>query len=552
MTVDLVVHSGRVFTGTELHPTATAVAITDGRIAAIGTDADMMAVGAAGETLDARGGLIGPSFIDAHIHPLQGGHERLHCDLTDATDADSTLRLIGEYAAAHPDDDWIVGGGWHLPHFAGGRPHADSLERVAPGRKIYLVNADHHGAWVSPAALRAAGVGRDTPEPAGGHFDRDADGRPTGTAQEAAMEVFAPLLPVPDVDDYVDAVIEAQRYLHSFGITGWQDAIIGDYAGFGDSTAAYLRVIESRQLVSRVTGALWLPRGLTLATVDDTVAALIEARASIGDRRNGLGGSFRATTVKIMQDGVPESLTAAMKEPYLDACGHATGVHGESHFAPEVLNAAVTALAAAGFQLHIHAIGDRAVAESLEALRAARASGDDNRMRHHLAHLQQVDLADIPAMAELGVTANIQALWACASDQMVDLNRSIVGPRRFSEQYPFASMAAAGVPLAMGSDWPVSTPDPWQAIAVAVTRVEPGSTADPLGSGEQLRLEQALAAYTSGSARVAHHDDVGTLRVGGAADVAVSDTDPFSVPADALHTVRTAATLASGRVVFSR
>ncbi|WP_108251766.1 amidohydrolase [Planctomonas deserti] len=552
MTVDLVLHSGRVFTGTALSPTATAVAVTAGRIVGVGTEAEVRALGRAAETIDARGGLIAPSFIDAHIHPLQGGHERLHCDLTDATDAASTLDIIGAYAAAHPEDDWVVGGGWHLPHFPGGRPDAESLERVAPGRKIYLVNADHHGAWVSPAALRAAGVDRDTPDPAGGHFDRDAGGRPTGTAQEAAMEVFAPFLPVPDVDDYVEAVGEAQRYLQSFGITGWQDAIIGDYAGFGDSTEAYLRVVASGELVSRVTGALWLPRGLTLDTIDDTVQRLVAARDAVGDRGNELGGSFRATTVKIMQDGVPESQTAAMKEPYLDACGHPTGVRGESHFPPDVLNAAAVALTRAGFQLHIHAIGDRAVAESLDALRAARAAGDDNRMRHHLAHLQQVDLADIPAMAELGVTANIQALWAAASEQMVDLNRSIVGQKRFSEQYPFASMAAAGVPLAMGSDWPVSTPDPWQAIAVAVTRVEPGSGAEPLGVGEELELGQAIAAYTSGSARVAHHDDAGTLRVGGVADIAVSDVDPFSLPADALHTVRTAATLASGRVVFSR
>jgi predicted amidohydrolase YtcJ len=551
MTVDLVLHSGRVFTGTALHPTATTVAVTGRRIVAIGTEAEVRELGAARETIDARGGLIAPSFVDAHIHPLQGGHERLHCDLTDAVDAADTLRRVAEYAAAHPDDDWIVGGGWHLPHFEGGRPAAESLERVAPGRRIYLVNADHHGAWVSPAALRAAGVDRDTPDPAGGHFDRDERGVPTGTAQEAAMEVFAPFLPVPDVDDYVEAVGEAQRYLHSFGITGWQDAIIGDYAGFGDSTAAYLRVVESGELASRVTGALWLPRGLTLDTVDETVQLLVEARDAIGERRNEAGGSFRATTVKIMQDGVPESLTAAMKEPYLDACGHPTGVRGESHFPPEVLDAAVTALARAGFQLHIHAIGDRAVAESLHAIRRAREAGDDNRMRHHLAHLQQVDLADIPAMAELGVTANIQALWACASDQMLDLNRSIVGAKRFSEQYPFASMAAAGVPLAMGSDWPVSTPDPWQAIAVAVTRVEPGSTADPLGPGEELGLAQALAAYTSGSARVAHHNDLGALRVGGSADIAVSDVDPFSLPAEALHTVGTATTLASGRVVHA-
>ena len=550
MTRPLVIAGARLFTGRALHPTASAVAVRDGVIAAVGSLAEAReAAGDGAEVVDVPGGLVGPGFVDAHVHPAQGGGERLGCDLTDAVGAEDTLARIRAYGEAHPDDEWIVGGGWHMADFERGLPRAELLERVVPGRKVYLINADHHGAWVSPAALRAAGIDSGRADPADGHIDRDPDGTPSGTLQEGAMELLADLLPVPSDEESVAALVEAQRYLTGFGVTGWQDAIIGAYSGVKDPTDAYLAAIDSGRLSVLVSGALWLERGFGVADVPDVVAALVAARARIGDRRGPGGGRLRATSVKIMLDGVPESLTAAMKEPYLDAAGRPTAVTGPTHFAPEVLDAIAPALAAAGFQLHIHAIGDRAVAEALHAVDLANAAADPGPLRHHLAHVQQVDLADLPEMARVRATANLQAFWACRSDQMVDLNLPLVGERRFEEQYAFASMAAAGVPLAMGSDWPVSTPDPWQAIAVAVTRVEAGSDRPPLGPGEALTLEQALTAYTAGSARVAHHDEAGLLEPGRRADVAVADRDPFALPADGLHEVRSALTVSAGRVV---
>ena len=552
MPTELVLHAGRVFTGSELHPTATAVAVSDGLIVAVGNDQEARAaVSPAATVVDVRGGLITPGFIDSHVHATQGGHERLTCDLTDTSDADSTLAMIAAYAEAHPDDEWIVGGGWHMPFFEGGNPRAELLEQAAPGRKIYLVNADHHGAWVSPAALAAAGIDKDTPNPSDGHIDRDPDGTPSGTLQEGAMDLLADLLPVPDDDAYVAALLEAQRYLRSFGVTGWQDAIIGAYAGIRDSTDAYIDAVESGQLTTHVTGALWLTRGYSLDEVDGVVSDLAARRERIGIRTNPAGGSFRAPTVKIMQDGVPESQTAALKQPYLDACGHPTSHLGPSHFPPEVLDATARGLAAEGFQLHIHAIGDRAIAEALHAIQEANQVADIATTRHHIAHLQQVDPSDIALMAELGATANVQALWACNSNQMSELNLPIVGEERFQQQYPFATMAAAGVPMAMGSDWPVSTPDPWQAIHVAVTRVEPGDRRfPPLGRGEELTLQQALAAYTSGSARVTHHDGRGVLEVGAPADLAVADRNPFDLPSLELHMVRNVLTVSDGVVVY--
>lgn len=551
MTRPLVVAGSRVFTGRALHPTATAVAVRDGLIAAVGSLAEARAAaGDDAEVVDVPGGLVGPGFVDAHVHPAQGGSERLGCDLTDAAGAEDTLARIRAYADAHPDEEWIVGGGWHMADFHRGLPGAVLLERAAPGRRVYLVNADHHGAWVSPAALAAARIDAASPDPADGSIDRNPDGSPSGTLQEGAMELFAGLLPVPSAEASVAALEEAQRYLAGFGVTGWQDAIIGAYSGVQDPTDAYLAAIDTGRLTALVSGALWLERGLGVRDVPDVVAALVAARARIGDRRGPTGGRFRATSIKIMLDGVPESRTAAMKTPYLGPDGLPTDVIGPTHFAPEVLDAIAPALAAAGFQLHIHAIGDRAVAEALHAIELANRVADGG-LRHHLAHLQQVDLADVPWMARVGAVANVQALWACRSDQMVELNLPLVGPARFEQQYAFATMAAAGVPLAMGSDWPVSTPDPWQAIAVAVTRTEAGSTRPPLGPQEALTLEQALRAYTLGSARVAHHDEAGLLEVGLRADVAVADRDPFGSPSDALHEVRNALTVRAGRVVSS-
>jgi predicted amidohydrolase YtcJ len=553
MTRPLVVAGSRLFTGRALHPSATAVALSDGVIAAVGSlDEARAAAGPRAEVVDVPGGLVGPGFIDAHVHPAQGGGERLGCDLTDAVGADDTLARIRAYADAHPDDEWIVGGGWHMADFDRGLPRAETLERVVPGRKVYLINADHHGAWVSPAALAAAGIDGRFPDPADGHIDRDADGSPSGTLQEGAMELLADVLPVPTREESVAALVEAQRHLTGFGVTGWQDAIIGAYSGVQDPTDAYLAAVDSGVLSVLVSGALWLERGFGVDDVDDVVAGLVATRDRIGDRRGPAGGRFRATSVKIMLDGVPESRTAAMKTPYLDGSGRPTDVTGPTHFAPAVLDAIAPALAAAGFQLHIHAIGDRAVAEALHAIELANRVADGAWLRHHLAHLQQVDLADLGWMARVGATANLQALWACRSDQMLELNLPLVGRERFEQQYAFASMAAAGVPLAMGSDWPVSTPDPWQAIAVAVTRREAGSTRAPLGPQEALTLEQALSAYTLGSARITHHDSAGLLEVGRRADVAVADRDPFAQPADALHEVGTALTVSAGRVVHSR
>jgi predicted amidohydrolase YtcJ len=430
-----------------------------------------------------------------------------------------------------------------MPAFGPAGPEAADLDRVVGDRPVFLANRDHHGAWVSTAALRRAGIHRGTPDPADGRIARDHRGEPTGTLHEGAMALVERFVP-PTTDDEHDAGLRvAQAYLHSLGVTAWQDAILGDYAGNADPSGAYVRAVERGTLTARVRGALWWDRARGL----EQVAGLVERRTSL------TRGRLDAGTVKIMQDGVVESYTAAMSRPYRDGRGGGTANAGLSFVDPQLLRAAVTRLDAEGFQVHVHAIGDRAVREALDAFAAARAENGASRNRHHVAHLQVVAPADRPRFAELDVTANIQALWAVNDDAMTDMTLPFLDEELASWQYPFGSLARAGARLAAGSDWPVSTPDPLAAIHVAVNRVDREVAAAPFLPGERLDMERAFAAYTSGSAHVNHVDDVGVLAPGTLADLAVLDRDPFlrepSDP-DGLAAARVVATYVDGARVW--
>ena len=254
-----------------------------------------------------------------------------------------------------------------------------------------------------------------------------------------------------------------------------------------------------------------------------------------------------------MQDGVAENYTAAMTLPYRDGCGGHTHNTGMSFVDPQVLREAVTRLDAEGFQVHVHAIGDRATREALDAFEAARTANGPGDRRHHIAHIQVVHPDDRPRFAALGVAANMQPLWAMAEDQMVQMTIPFLDEAQVAWQYPFADLARAGVHLAAGSDWPVSTPNPLEGIHVAVNRWGYGETgragSEPFLPEQALTLEQAFAAYTSGSAFVNHLDDTGRLEPGYLADIAVLDRDPFTGPPEEIGAGSVVATYVDARAV---
>jgi predicted amidohydrolase YtcJ len=293
-----------------------------------------------------------------------------------------------------------------------------------------------------------------------------------------------------------------------------------------------------------VRGALWWQRDRGAEQIPE----LVERRASYTRGRLVVG------SVKVMQDGIAENFTAGMTTPYLDVCGHDTGNLGLSFVDPVALRRHVTALDAEGFQVHVHAIGDRAVREALDAFEAARSANGGSGNRHHIAHLQVVHPDDVPRFARLGVAANIQALWAQLDEQMVDLTIPFLGEERARWQYPFGGLARSGAHLAAGSDWPVTTPDPLQAIHVAVNRWaygEPGRAGSEAFLPEQaLSVTEAFAAYTSGSAFTNHLDELGTLAPGAPADLAVLDRDPFAEEPAEIGAARVVRTYVDGVEVF--
>ncbi len=542
---DLVFTGGPVFTATTQRTRVSAVAVLDGRIAAIGHDVSEW-IGPDTEVVDLAGRMLLPGFQDAHVHPVWGGLDMLRCDLSFSHTAEGYAALITDYTAARPDDEWILGGGWQMSAFPGGTPTAAELDAVTDGRPAFFPNRDGHGAWVNSAALELAGIDRNTPDPVDGRIERDADGNPSGTLHEGAMGLVNRHLPAESLERMTEALLVGQRYLHSFGITAWQDAIVGSYGDAGDPGAAYLAAAAAGTLTARVVGALWWDRGAGLEQIPDLVER----------RERYRGGRFAATSIKVMQDGVAENFTAAMLEPYCDGHGHPSDNSGISFVAPEILVEAVPQLDALGFQVHFHAIGDRAVRECLDAVEAAIARNGRSDNRHHIAHIQVVHPDDIARFRELDVIANMQSLWATLEPQMIELTLPFLGDTRAAWQYPFGDLLRAGTVLAAGSDWSVSTPNPFAAIHTAVNRTAARSEAegdyDAFLPEQAIDLGTSLVAYTAGSAWVNHLDEVtGTIEVGKYADLCVIDRDPFAGPAEEIGDTRVLQTFVEGERVYA-
>ena len=521
---------------------ANRISIRGGIITEIGTG---KAADPAERTITATGKLITPGFVDAHVHTTFGGQESLACDLSAAQGLQAALETIRDYLAATTPGSWVTGGGWSMADFPGGAPSAGILDELSSDRPIILISADHHSAWVNSKAMDIAGLDASTPTPPGGVIEKDETGNPTGCLHESAMDLISAQVP-----DATDAEIRAgllagQSYLESFGITAWMDAIVGDYSGHRSPFDTYVAAEDTGDLTAEVVGSLWWPRDVK--DIDAQVAALLELRRT--------QGQFRTTSVKFMLDGIVESRTAAMSDEYSCPCGG----FGTSYFTREHLHRSFAALDAAGFDIHCHAIGDAANRAALDAFEAIGTSpgrsgspsdSDSGERRHHIAHVQVVDPVDIPRFAQLGITANLQALWACHDQQLLDLNIPYLGEERSGWLYPFRSFADAGTQLAMGSDWPVSTPNPWEAIHVAVNRSHPdaGDPA-PLLPEQAIDLSTALCAYTSGSAHLLRSEVNGTIRTGQIANLALASENAFAIDPRRLAEVHNELTIAGGHIV---
>ncbi|AWT25083.1 N-substituted formamide deformylase [Corynebacterium provencense] len=534
-----------------------AVHVADGVIRSFSPDPSDLPSGC--RTVDADGASLLPGFIDAHVHPEHGGAGMLGADLTPVHDVDAYLRIIREHAAAHPDDPVIVGDGWYGDLFDGGMPTAEILDSAGESvaaRPVVIDGHDGHGVWVNTAALRAAGITAETPDPDDGRIVRDADGSPTGTLLDGAMQLVAHLTPARTADSVAQALLAAQRRLHSVGVTAWADAMVGVTETHPDPFDTYLDLYDSGLLTGRVSLGLWWQRTEGIEQIDlfrqrrDLVAAL------------GHPERLRASTVKIMQDGMVENLTGAMVDPYVGSCGCGGGT-GPSFNSPVRLAEAAAALDAEGFDLHFHGCGDRAVRECLDAVEYARASGQRPPTvdrRHQIAHVDVVHPDDMTRFADLDVTANLQMLWARRDTEMLERKLPQLGAEREAWQFPFGGLHRAGARLAAGSDWPVSDPNPLWAIHTGVSRTAPAADVHAVGGqAHTVALERqhgldfttALDAYLTGSAWVNRLDGVaGRIAPGTAADLVVLDAPLRRVPD--VSTVGVVETFVGGVSVWRR
>lgn len=530
---DTVFRGGAVYTVDATRRWAEAVALKSGRIVFVGTDAGVAAwIGPDTRVIDMKGKMLLPGFHDSHVHLVGGGLEMGECNINGLTTVEQIQAALRTYAEQHPEKAWIRGGGWPLTLFDG-NPPKEILDKIVPDRPVILDAFDGHSSWINSKALQIAGITKDTPDPPRGRIERDPQtGEPTGTLRESAGRLVIAKIPLYTPEEYVLGLRRGLEMASRFGITSVQEASVRD-----THLQAFATLDRSNELTVRAVGAMRI----------DPEKIAIQVPQFVEWRTKFLSPRFRPTAVKIFQDGVIESRTAALLEPYLGG-----EERGWLNLEPEVLKPLAADLDRLGFQIHIHAIGDRAIQSAFDALEFARDRNGRRDSRHHIAHIQLFDPADINRFRRLDVVANFQPLWASADDYIVKMTEPFLGPQRSRWLYPIRSVANTGAMIVGGSDWSVTSMNPLDAIQVAVTRRGikdgPGPAWIP---DEIVDLPLMLAAYTINGAYVNFQEnETGSIEVGKAGDLIVLDRNLFEIPRHEIHLAKVLMTLLDGKEVF--
>ena len=504
---------GVVWTGSE---ETDALLVVDGVVAALGDEA--RARGAEADRVDLGGGFLMPSFGDGHAHPLYGGLEAVGPPVRGCGSVDEILSAVKKYAHDHPEQDWIVGASYDGSLAPGGLFDAHWLDAAVPDRPVVLRAWDYHTVWCNSEALRRAGITADTPDPALGEIPHRDDGSVLGTLREwGATDLVMNVMPPLDEQVRIDALGTAADYYLARGVTWVQDAWVEPA-----DVATYVEAARRGKLRMRFNLALYAdPRHF-----DSQVTHFAEQRALVEAAANPL---LTAQTVKFFADGVVENETGALLAPYC------SGLHehlGMRNWEGDSLAEAARRVDDLGLQIHIHAIGDAAVRQALDAIEYVVAQNGPRDRRPVIAHCQLVDDADLARFAELGVIPNMQPLWAQLDALMTVLTIPRLGAERADKQYPIRTLERSGAPLSFGSDWPVSSGAPLDGIAVAVSRrTEDGAPEGGWTPHEILPIEDALSAYTAGVANQAFaENNWGRLGPGTDADMIWLERDPLTTP----------------------
>lgn len=529
----LLVRGGPIHTMDAAGATVEAMVVQGETIAYVGDEAGarawLRARRARVAGLELEGRALLPGLHDAHVHLLGGGIEQGKVALADATTLDELLAAVAAWAAAHPEAPCVCGGGWSMAAFEG-RLHRTQLDAIVPDRPVVLRSIDDHSVFVNSLALARAGIDAHAQAPAGGVIERDANGEPSGVLHETAMLAVAELEPEPTPAEVDVGFALAQAHAHARGITSIVDAAASETL-----VAGYARARADDRLRLHVHAAVPIVPGEPEAVAE--VVAL---------RDHYEAEYLHVDAIKLFVDGVVESQTAALLEPYAD------GTRVAPLWSREQLLARAREADDAGLQLHAHVIGDAATRLMLDVI--AELPGDRDR-RPLLAHLELIDPADVARFTSLGVYADIQPLWAFADAYVTELTLPRIGRARSERLYPFGELQAAGATIIAGSDWTVSSMHPFEAIEVALTRRDPGLDVAGehamLGSNQALERITVLRAYTSNAARASFAEaERGSLEVGKRADFVVLSQDPLAVDPFALSRVAVEQTWFGGTRVF--
>ena len=534
---DIVLRRAAIYTVDAARSWASAVGVRDGRIVYVGSDSlPPGLIGPNTEVVDLGGKMVLPGFQDGHVHPISSGIELGECGLDDLTTPAAIADSIRACARARPDVPWVRGGGWQLPVFKDANPSKLLLDQAVPDRPAIFYAADGHSAWVNSRALALADVTSKTPDPPNGRIERDRrTGEPGGTLREDAMSLVARVVPDRTEAELAAGLNRAQKLANGFGITTVFSAATDE-----NKLQAFAAADRKGTLTLRVIAAISL--GDPLA--DSLVPKLTELRSRF------TGPRLRPSAVKLFADGVIESRTAALLAPYLGRGRDA----GKPIYDPAALKDLAVALDREGFQIHVHAIGDRAIRITLDAFAYARARNGAHDARHTITHLQLIDSSDIPRFRALGAIANFQALWANGDEYLTELTEPALGPRRSRWLYPIASVVRSGAVVSGGSDWSVSSLNPLDAIETGITHRPPGDVEQPVWNpAERVDLATMLALYTINAAYANHMErETGSIEVGKLADLIVLDRNLFEIPASEIHSVRVLRTLLEGTTIYQR
>lgn len=522
---------GTIWTGSR---DVDAVLVSDGVVRAVGEQA-RVAAPAEAATVDLDGGFLMPSFGDGHAHPLYGGLEAAGPAVRSCGSVDEILTAVKRYADEHPEQEWIVGASYDGSLAPEGLFDARWLDSVVADRPVVLRAWDYHTVWCNTAALDRAGITPDTPEPALGEIPRRADGSVLGTLREwGAVDLVSNVMPTRDEQLRIAALDTAADYLLARGVTWVQDAWVEP-----PDVQTYVAAADSLRM--RFNLALYAdPRHF-----ERQVVQFAESRRRVQAAASPL---LTANTVKFFADGVVENETGALLEPYCSGL-HS---HGQRNWEGDALAQAAARVDELGLQIHIHAIGDAAVRQALDAIEFVIQRNGIRDRRPVIAHAQLVDDADIGRFAALGVIPNMQPLWAQMDALMTVLTIPRLGAARADRQYRMASLLASGAKLAHGSDWPVSSGSPLEGIAVGTSR----RTADGQPEGgwvpaEIVPIERALSAYTAGVAYQAFAESTwGAVTAGASADLVWLDRDPRATPALDLPAITVRGTFLRGRPAY--